>query len=65
MKPENVNDQEQIDSDVRVEYIKDVVKENIKKVWLEGYQNQTWRVFEHKPLGRPLSPVLITATRIK
>jgi len=24
-----------------------------------------WRVFVHKPLGRPTSPVLVTATRIK
>lgn len=27
--------------------------------------DQTWRVFEHKPLGRSTSPTLITALRIK
>ena len=31
----------------------------------EGMKKQTWRSFSHKPLGRSLSPVLVTAMRIK
>jgi hypothetical protein len=45
--------------------VKDVVKTSLKRVFEEGEQKQTWRVFDHRPLGRPLSPVLVTATRIK
>lgn len=30
-----------------------------------GDDTTAWRVFVHKPLGRPTSPVLVTATRIK
>ena len=30
-----------------------------------GDNTSAWRVFVHKPLGRPTSPVLVTATRIK
>lgn len=45
--------------------VRDLVRTNIERVVAEGYARQTWRVFEHKPLGRPLSPILVTATRIK
>ena len=47
------------------ESLKVLVKENLRKVYDEGEPKQTWRVFEHKPMGRPLSPVLVTAMRIK
>lgn len=30
-----------------------------------GTQQQNWRVFQHQLMGRPLSPILLTATRIK
>ncbi|KAL7477833.1 hypothetical protein ACHAW6_003625 [Cyclotella cf. meneghiniana] len=45
--------------------IRDVVSRSIKRIVSDGPQNQTWRVFVHKPLGRPLSPILMTAHRIK
>ncbi|KAL7546964.1 hypothetical protein ACHAWF_010280, partial [Thalassiosira exigua] len=37
----------------------------LERVVAEGANGQTWRAFVHRPLGRPLSPVLVTATRIK
>jgi len=37
----------------------------LERVVYEGAEGQTWRAFVHRPLGRPLSPVLVTATRIK
>eukprot|EP00594_Rhizosolenia_setigera_P007539 CAMPEP_0178952510 /NCGR_PEP_ID=MMETSP0789-20121207/7875_1 /TAXON_ID=3005 /ORGANISM="Rhizosolenia setigera, Strain CCMP 1694" /LENGTH=477 /DNA_ID=CAMNT_0020633609 /DNA_START=63 /DNA_END=1496 /DNA_ORIENTATION=+ len=43
----------------------EMVKESVEKVYSQGDKKQTWRVFEHRPAGRPLSPVLITAMRIK
>lgn len=45
--------------------MKSEVKESIRMVWMEGAPKQTWRVFEHKPMGRPFSPILVTAMRIK
>ena len=45
--------------------LKEAVKESVCKVWTEGVRRQTWRVFEHKSMGRPLSPILLTAMRIK
>lgn len=45
--------------------IRDIVSNAIERVAVDGSQKQTWRVFVHKPLGRPLSPVLCTAHRIK
>jgi Putative rRNA methylase. len=45
--------------------IRDAVKLALERVHSTGFQKQTWRVFEHKPLGRPLSPILFTGMRIK
>lgn len=45
--------------------VRDLVRTNLERVVNEGDARQTWRVFEHKPLGRPLSPILIAAMRIK
>lgn len=44
---------------------KECTKDAVRLVHQEGSVQQTWRVFEHSPLGRPLSPVLITAYRVK
>ena len=45
--------------------IRETVSRALERVVAEGSKKQTWRVFLHKPLGRPLSPVLVTAMRIK
>lgn len=45
--------------------VREIVSRALERVAEEGSKKQTWRVFVHKPLGRPLSPVLVTATRIK
>ena len=39
--------------------------QSLEKVYDNGPPQQTWRVMDHRPLGRPLSPILITAMRIK
>ena len=45
--------------------IRMLVTQALDRVVAEGAKKQTWRAFVHKPLGRPLSPVLVTAMRIK
>jgi hypothetical protein len=45
--------------------IRDVVSRSIQRVAKDGSPKQTWRAFVHKPLGRPMSPILVTAHRIK
>jgi hypothetical protein len=50
--------------------VRSMVTQAVERVVSEsssGNDNTTtaWRVFVHKPLGRPTSPVLVTATRIK
>ena len=45
--------------------IREVVRESMQKVKDNGDKKQTWRVFDHRPLGRPMSPILVTAMRIK
>lgn len=45
--------------------VRKIVSRALERVVAEGSRKQTWRVFVHKPLGRPLSPVLVTAMRIK
>ena len=42
-----------------------LVTHALERVVAEGMKKQTWRSFSHKPLGRPLSPVLVTVMRIK
>lgn len=42
-----------------------LVTKALERVVAEGKKKQTWRSFSHKPLGRSLSPVLVTAMRIK
>lgn len=43
----------------------DTLTQTLEKVYDNGPPLQTWRVMDHRPLGRPLSPILITAMRIK
>lgn len=45
--------------------VRDAVRTSLERVVKMGAPKQTWRAYEHKPLGRPLSPILITAMRIK
>ena len=45
--------------------VRDSVRTSLERVVQNGDPKQTWRAYEHKPLGRPLSPILITAMRIK
>ena len=45
--------------------VRDAVRTSLERVVQAGVPKQTWRAYEHKPLGRPLSPILITAMRIK
>ena len=45
--------------------IRELVRLALVKIIDEGEKKQTWRAFVHEPLGRPLSPVLVTAMRIK
>ncbi|KAL9185032.1 hypothetical protein ACHAXT_002809 [Thalassiosira profunda] len=45
--------------------VRTLVTQALERVVAEGPEKQTWRAFTHKPLGRPLSPVLVTAMRIK
>ena len=45
--------------------IRQSVKMGLERIKEQGYEKQTWRVFDHRPLGRPLSPILFTAMRIK
>lgn len=58
--PEYVNEDGTKDDSIRV-----LITQAIERVVAEGPKKQTWRAFVHKPLGRPLSPVLATAMRIK
>jgi len=45
--------------------VRTLVTRALERVVARGAGKQTWRAFVHKPLGRPLSPVLVTAMRIK
>jgi hypothetical protein len=45
--------------------IRQLVIDSLERIEQEGDKRQTWRAFEHRPLGRPLSPILLTAMRIK
>jgi hypothetical protein len=45
--------------------VKDCVSAAMKRIVEQGDGQQTWRVMEHKMMGRPMSPQLLTATRIK
>jgi hypothetical protein len=45
--------------------VRDTVRAALERIVHEGPPKQTWRVMENKMLGRALSPILLTATRIK
>lgn len=45
--------------------VRDAVRAALERIVDEGPPKQTWRVLENKMLGRSLSPILLTATRIK
>lgn len=45
--------------------VQDTVRAALERIVAEGPRKQTWRVLENKMLGRSLSPILLTATRIK
>lgn len=56
----------QLEPDSSGEYsVRDAVQAAVNTIVNCGDTKQTWRVFQHKVLGRPLSPILLTATRIK
>lgn len=50
------NDDQKIEIKIQLE---------LRRLKNDGEPMQTWRVYEHKQLGRPVSPILLTATRIK
>ena len=45
--------------------VRRMVTQALERVVAEGTKDQTWRAFVHRPLGRRLSPVLVTAMKIK
>lgn len=45
--------------------VRERVRNSLERVHSAGDLGQTWRVSEHKSLGRPSSPILVTAIRIK
>ncbi len=45
--------------------IRETVRLALERVKADGFEKQTWRVFDHRPLGRPLSPIMYSAMRIK
>ncbi len=45
--------------------IRETVRLALERVKVDGFEQQTWRVFDHRPLGRPLSPIMYSAMRIK
>ena len=45
--------------------VQETVRAALERIVAEGPRKQTWRVLENKMLGRALSPILLTATRIK
>lgn len=45
--------------------VRETVRLALERVKADGAEKQTWRVFDHRPLGRPLSPILFTGMRIK
>lgn len=45
--------------------VRETVRMALDRVKQNGFENQTWRVFDHRPLGRPLSPILFSGMRIK
>ena len=45
--------------------VRESVRVALERVMSEGNRKQTWRAFDHRPLGRPMSPILFTAMRIK
>jgi len=46
--------------------IRESVRIALERVKKDGPLKQTtWRVFDHRPLGRPLSPILFSAMRLK
>jgi hypothetical protein len=45
--------------------VKKAVTSAMERIVAQGYQKQTWRAMEHKMMGRALSPMLLTVTRVK
>uniref|UniRef100_A0A7S1D9N7 rRNA methylase n=1 Tax=Cyclophora tenuis TaxID=216820 RepID=A0A7S1D9N7_CYCTE len=45
--------------------VRNCVRKALNRIKDGGADEQTWRVMEHKTMGRPLSPILLTATRVK
>ena len=52
-------------NEIQSKDVREVVNVAATKVYENGMKGQAWRVFDHKPLGRPSSPILVTAMRIK
>jgi len=58
-------DPDSSNADEGVFSVRDTVRTALERIVAEGPRKQTWRVLENKMLGRSLSPILLTATRIK
>mmetsp|Transcript_13692 Transcript_13692/g.20092 ORF Transcript_13692/g.20092 Transcript_13692/m.20092 type:complete len:127 (-) Transcript_13692:28-408(-) len=53
------------EASLRTFAVRDIVTASLQRVFEQGSKNQTWRSFRHEQLGRPLSPILVTAIKIK
>lgn len=45
--------------------VKAAVTDALERIVTEGDAKQTWRAMEHQMMGRALSPILLTVTRVK
>jgi len=61
----NIHDWDEAPSLDDQDSIRQAVKMGLERIKEQGCEKQTWRVFDHRPLGRPMSPILFTAMRIK
>lgn len=60
-----INNDDDDDDDENKARVRRMVTHALERVAAEGTKDQTWRAFVHRPLGRRMSPVLITAMKIK
>ena len=51
--------------EIEDDYVRGEVTSAVLHVHQTGLKGQAWRVFDHRPLGRASSPILVTAMRIK
>ncbi len=62
---DNNNNHDHEDDENKGGRVRRMVTQALERVVTEGAKGQTWRAFMHRPLGRRLSPVLVTAVKIK